>query len=262
LARQIEEYGFPNLATVLSHGRICWLPWDMLVAALISLGVVFVAELGDKSQLITMTYALRHRWWVVLTGVGTAAFLVHGLSVTLGHFLRLTLPERPMAAAAGIAFLGFAVWTWRERGAGVADLPSVREPRLVLFAVVSSFALAELGDKTMLATVALASDYNWAGVWTGATLGMVAADAAAVAVGTVLHRRLPIRLLHATAGLLFLVFGLWMLCEGALGRPAVAVIVTAVAAVAAVIAETVRFRLTRRPAAPMAAAGSGHRQQI
>ena len=54
----------------------------MLAAILLSLGVVFLAELGDKSQLITMTYALRHRWWVVLTGVGIAAFLVHG---DLGH---------------------------------------------------------------------------------------------------------------------------------------------------------------------------------
>ena len=62
----------------------------MLTAILVSLAVVFVAELGDKSQLITMTYALRHRWWVVLSGVGIASILVHGLSVTIGHFLGLT----------------------------------------------------------------------------------------------------------------------------------------------------------------------------
>ena len=85
----------------------------MLTATLVSLGVVFVAELGDKSQLIAMTYALRHRWWVVLSGVALAAFLVHGLSVTIGHFLGLTLPERPIAFAAATAFFGFALWTWR-----------------------------------------------------------------------------------------------------------------------------------------------------
>ena len=90
----------------------------MLTAALVSLSVVFVAELGDKSQLMTMTYALRHRWWVVLSGVGIASFMVHGLSVTIGHFLGLTLPERPIAFAAAIAFLLFAVWTWREGRAG------------------------------------------------------------------------------------------------------------------------------------------------
>ena len=155
----------------------------MLTAILVSLAVVFVAELGDKSQLITMTYALRHRWWVVLSGVGIASMLVHGLSVTIGHFLGLTLPERPIAFAAAIAFLLFAVWTWREGGRDDDEGVRVAEPRFVLFAVISSFVLAELGDKTMLATVALASDHNWAGVWIGATAGMVLADGVAIAVG-------------------------------------------------------------------------------
>lgn len=192
----------------------------MLAAMLISLGVVFLAELGDKSQLITMTYALRHRWWVVLGGVGIAAFAVHGISVTVGHFLGLTLPGRPIAAVAGIAFIGFAAWTWREGNNAAAAGAPVREPRFVLFAVVSSVLLAELGDKTMLATVALASDRSWVGVWLGATAGMVLADAVAIAVGTVLHRRLPEHLLHNAAGLLFLAFGLWMLIDEALdARP-------------------------------------------
>ncbi len=68
---------------------------------------------------------------------------------------------------------------------------AVPEPRFVIFAVISSFVLAELGDKTMLATVALASDHNWAGVWLGATLGMVLADGVAIAAGALLHKRLP-----------------------------------------------------------------------
>jgi len=163
----------------------------MLTAALVSLSVVFVAELGDKSQLMTMTYALRHRWWVVLSGVGIASFMVHGLSVTIGHFLGLTLPERPIAFAAAIAFLLFAVWTWREGHARNDEVVKVVERRHVLLAVISSFVLAELGDKTMLATVALASDHNWAGVWIGATAGMVLADGVAIAVGALLHKRLP-----------------------------------------------------------------------
>ena len=172
----------------------------MLTAALVSLALVFLAELGDKSQLITMTYALRYRWWVVLSGVGIASFLVHGLSVTIGHFLGLTLPERPIAFAAAVVFLLFALWTWREvRDDGEERVRTPVEPRHVLLAVVSSFVLAELGDKTMLATVALASDYHWAGVWIGATAGMVLADGVAIAVGVVLHKRLPERMLHRMA---------------------------------------------------------------
>jgi putative Ca2+/H+ antiporter (TMEM165/GDT1 family) len=219
----------------------------MLTAALVSLSVVFVAELGDKSQLMTMTYALRHRWWVVLSGVGIASFLVHGLSVTIGHFLGLTLPERPIAFAAAIAFLLFAVWTWREGRAGTADEDvKVAEPRHVLLAVISSFVLAELGDKTMLATVALASDHNWAGVWIGATAGMVLADGAAIAVGAVLHKRLPERFLHGLASVLFLLFGTWLLLDAALGLKWVAVAVTAAIALFVAITATVALVRNRR----------------
>ncbi len=228
----------------------------MLAAVLISLGVVFLAELGDKSQLITMTYALRHRWWVVLSGVAIAAFAIHGISVTVGHFLGLTLPARPIAAVAGVAFLGFAAWTWREGSSTAAGETPVREPRFVLFAVVSSVLLAELGDKTMLATVALASDHGWLGVWLGATAGMVLADAVAIAAGMVLHRRLPEHLLHGAAALLFLVFGLWMLLDEALGaRPVAVAAVAGVLAVAAAAALR-RASLRRRgqPAADDSAA--------
>jgi len=220
----------------------------MLTAALVSLSVVFVAELGDKSQLMTMTYALRHRWWVVLSGVAIASFMVHGLSVTIGHFLGLTLPERPIAFAAAIAFLLFAVWTWREGRKGTDDdeVRSLVEPRHVLLAVISSFVLAELGDKTMLATVALASDHNWAGVWIGATAGMVLADGVAIAVGAVLHKRLPGRFLHGLASVLFLLFGLWLLVDGALGLRWIAVAVTAAFTAAAATSAVVRLTSVRR----------------
>lgn len=222
----------------------------MLAAALLSLGVVFLAELGDKSQLIAMTYALRHRWWVVLSGVGIAAFLVHGISVTIGHFLGLTLPERPIAFAAAVAFLGFAVWTWREGNTDEDEVETVTEPRFVLLAVISSFVLAELGDKTMLATVALASDHNWAGVWIGAAVGMVLADGVAIAAGRLLHKRLPERFLHVLASVLFLLFGLWILFDGALGMPRVALAVTGSGAALALAFGITRF-VRHRPTAPL-----------
>lgn len=223
----------------------------MLTAILISLAVVFVAELGDKSQLITMTYSLRHRWWVVLSGVGIAAMLVHGLSVAIGHFLGMTLPERPIAFAASLAFLLFAVWTWRSRGGGDEDVVRVAEPRYVVFAIVSSFVLAELGDKTMLATVALASDHHWAGVWIGATIGMVLADGVAIAAGALLHKRLPERFLHGLASVLFLLFGLFLFFDGGLGLPWVAVGITStVAALALTMAVVSGIRRRRRAAVP------------
>jgi Ca2+/H+ antiporter, TMEM165/GDT1 family len=234
----------------------------MLAATLLSLGVVFLAELGDRSQLITLTYALRYRWWVVLTGVAIAAFGVHGFSVAIGHFLGATLPARAMSFASAFAFLIFAAWTWREGRAGRDGTESdenaaaVREPRFALLTVVSSFTLAEMSDKTTLATVTLASDHNWAGVWIGSTIGMILADALAIGAGLLLHQRLPERLLHTSASLLFLVFGLWMLFDGALGWRSVAIGVTggvALATAAFVVAQTLRRRRGRREEVPLAA---------
>ena len=230
----------------------------MFTAVLVSLAVVFVAELGDKSQLITMTYSLRHRWWVVLSGVGIAAVLVHGLSVAIGHFLGMTLPQRPIAVAASLAFLMFAIWTWRDARRDEDDEePRVAEPRFVVFAIVSSFVLAELGDKTMLATVALASDRSWAGVWIGATIGMVAADGVAIVVGRLMHKRLPERFLHYLASVLFLIFGLFMFVNGVLGLPGLATAVAAATGgIAALVAVTawIRRRRTAAESAPEPAA--------
>ena len=126
---------------------------------------------------------------------------------------------------------------------------SVSEPRFVVFAIVSSFVLAELGDKTMLATVTLASDHNWAGVWIGATVGMVLADGVAIAAGALLHKRLPAGFLHSLASVLFLVFGLWLLFDSALGLRWVAVGVTGSVLVGVGIVVLVRF-VRRRNAAP------------
>jgi Ca2+/H+ antiporter, TMEM165/GDT1 family len=222
----------------------------MLAATLLTFGVVFLAELGDRSQLITITYALRYRWWVVLIGVAVAACMVHGVTVSIGHFLGTTLPSRPMAFASAIAFLIFAVWAWREGGADDEAASADQQPRFALLTVMSTFILAEMSDKTSLATVTLASDHDWAGVWIGSTLGMVLADGLAIGVGTLLHQRLPQKLLHALASLLFLMFGLWMLFDSALGLRSVAIAVTvAVALTAATVAAAQTLRRRRREAA-------------
>jgi putative Ca2+/H+ antiporter (TMEM165/GDT1 family) len=224
----------------------------MLSATLLSLGVVFLAELGDRSQLITLTYALRYRWWVVLTGVAIAAFMVHGLSVTIGHFLGATLPARPIAFASAIAFLVFAVWAWREGGAGDETVTTSKEPRFALLTVMSSWALAEMSDKTSLATLTLASDHDWTAVWIGTTVGIVLADGLAIGMGILLHRRLPEKLLRALASLLFLIFGLWMLFDSALGLPSVAVGVTVAVALAAATVTAVQTLRRHRKEASIA----------
>lgn len=222
----------------------------MLAATLLSLAVVFLAELGDRSQLLTMTYALRYRWWVVLSGVAIASATVHGASVAIGHFLGTTLPSRPMAFASAIAFLIFAAWAWREgTESGGEDVSAPRQPRFALLTVVSSFVLAEMSDKTTLATITLASEHDWVGVWIGTTLGMILADGLAIGAGLLLHRRLPEQLLHFIASLLFLMFGLWMLFDAALGWRWVAVGATVAVGLTAGAAAAAQTLQRRRKAA-------------
>ena len=195
----------------------------MFAALLLSFAVIFVAELGDKSQLMAMTFALRHRWWVVLGGITVATTAVHLISVAVGHYLGAALPTHLLGILAGVAFVLFGLWTLR--GDRLSDDEATRAQRSsapAFFAVTSAFLLAELGDKTMLATITLAADHDWVGVWIGSTLGMVAADALAILVGAIAGKHLPERFIQLTAAALFVVFGISMLSEGFFHVPYVA----------------------------------------
>jgi len=226
----------------------------MLTALLISFGVIFVAELGDKSQLMAMTYALKFRWWVVLAGITIATTFVHLVSVVVGHFMGLSIPSDVMAIVGGLAMLIFALWTLRgdrldDDESGQAD----RVSKSVLLAVISSFFLAELGDKTMLATITLAADHNWAGVWIGSTVGMVAADALAILVGATLGKHLPERAIALGASALFAVFAAWLLIEGLTGAGAILIAVTIAALVVITAAGGWIIRRDRRSVEPATA---------
>ena len=205
----------------------------MFAALLLSFAVIFVAELGDKSQLMAMTFALRHRWWVVLIGITVATTAVHLISVAVGHYLGAALPTHLLGILAGVAFVLFGLWTLR--GDSLSDDESTRAQRSsapAFFAVTSAFMLAELGDKTMLATITLAADNDWVGVWIGSTLGMVAADALAIVVGAIAGKHLPERLIQLTAAALFVIFGVTMLIDGWFPAvPGVAMVAIAVAVV-------------------------------
>lgn len=206
----------------------------MLAALALSFGVIFVAELGDKSQLMAMTFALRYRWWVVLGGITAATTAVHLISVAVGHYLGAALPTHLLGILAGVAFILFGLWTLR--GDRLSDDEATRAQRTTapaFFAVMSAFLLAELGDKTMLATITLAADHDWVGVWIGSTIGMVAADALAIVVGAIAGKHLPERFIQLGAAALFLVFGVSMLLEGAF--PATAALVIGASAVGIVV---------------------------
>ena len=193
----------------------------MLDAVLLTFGVVFVAELGDKSQLMVLAFATRYPALPILGGVGVAAGLLYAVSVAVGAALQSALPTRPLTIAAGLAFLAFAVWTWLvvedDDDHDEAVLRPTRTRTQAAVTAGGAFFVAELGDKTMLATVGLATTEHIAGVWLGATLGMVAAAAIAIVVGRHLGRRLPERLLRLGAAVAFALFGVALLVEGIRG---------------------------------------------
>jgi putative Ca2+/H+ antiporter (TMEM165/GDT1 family) len=177
-------------------------------AFLISFVVIFVAELGDKSQLVALWFATRYRWWLVIAGVTAATLVVHLGSVFIGRTLDEVLPERVLLIVVGLSFFGFAAWSLRGDTLGEAT-PDRRVPVFGAFGVVAgSFFLAELGDKTQLATVTLAGDQPaLIAVWLGSTAGMVVADAAAIAAGIVAGKRMPQRAISVGAAVLFVAFG-------------------------------------------------------
>lgn len=179
----------------------------MLEAFFISFGVIFVAELGDKSQLMALAFATRYKAWPVLIGITIATAFTHLLSVAIGGALGASLPTRQIGIAAAIAFVFFGIWTLRGDELSEGDeRRATQSTRSVLVAVTTVFFLAELGDKTMLATVTLATREGIFGTWLGSTLGMVVADALAIVVGRAMGKRLPERAIRVGAAVSFFIF--------------------------------------------------------
>jgi Ca2+/H+ antiporter, TMEM165/GDT1 family len=188
-------------------------------AFLLSFGVIFLAELGDKSQLMALAFATRFPALPVLIAISLATLLVHLGSVALGATVALALPTNVIAIVAGLAFLVFAAWTLRGDRLDESDEERARRETAgsVIVTVGTAFFLAELGDKTMLATITLATNHDAIGTWLGSTAGMVAADAIAIAVGKVLGTRLPERAIRIGAAVAFVVFGVLLIWQGVRG---------------------------------------------
>ncbi len=190
----------------------------MLTATLVSFGVIFVAELGDKSQLMALTFATRYKAVPVLIGITIATALVHGVSVLVGAALGATIPTRPITLVAGLAFVAFGLWTLHGDHLTAEDEARAARPaRHVVLTVGFVFFLAELGDKTMLATITLATRDGLFGTWLGSTIGMVVADALAIGAGRLLGTRLPERTIRIAAAASFFAFAALLLYEAATG---------------------------------------------
>ena len=167
---------------------------------------VVLAEMGDKTQLLAMAFATRFPAKTVLAGVLAATLLNHLLAVVLGSWLTEIVPLSVIQVAASASFILFGLWTLRGDKLEGEDKKYRFSP---FWTVTVAFFFAEMGDKTQLATVALAAKYqSILPIWMGTTAGMMVADAFGIIVGVVLGKKIPERFVKWFAATIFILFGI------------------------------------------------------
>ena len=184
-------------------------------AFLVSTAIVTLAEMGDKTQLLSLVLAARFRKpWPIVLGIFVATLANHALAGAVGSWVTTVLGPQVLRWVLGLSFIAMAVWMLipdklDDDGDGAA-------PRFGVFGTtLVAFFLAEMGDKTQVATVMLAAQYSayfW--VVAGTTLGMMLANAPVVWLGDRLVKKVPIRVVHLVSALIFLIIGLLALFAG------------------------------------------------
>jgi putative Ca2+/H+ antiporter (TMEM165/GDT1 family) len=180
-------------------------------AFLVSTAVVALAEIGDKTQLLALVLSARFRKPVpIILGLATATLLNHTLAGLVGAWVAAVVPPDRMRLILGIGFLAMAVWTLIPDR---YESQSAPPPRLGVYGTtLVAFFLLEMGDKTQIATAALAARYGMLGpVVAGTTLGMLIADIPAVLAGQLAAERLPLRLVRGIAAAIFVLLGVVLL---------------------------------------------------
>ncbi len=177
-------------------------------ALFVSTGVVALAEIGDKTQLLAFILAARFKKpWPIIAGILCATIVNHGVAGALGAWITSAVSPGILRWALGASFIGMAIWTL------IPDKIEEEETQVakrfgVFGATLITFFLAEMGDKTQIATVAMAAHYaNPIWVVIGTTLGMLLADVPAVFIGDKLANRIPMKLVHSIAAAIFAVLG-------------------------------------------------------
>lgn len=167
---------------------------------------VVLAEMGDKTQLLAMAFACRYPAKTVLAGVLVATLVNHLLAVVVGSWLTNIVPLDTIQIAASASFILFGLWTLRGDRLEGEDKKFKFSP---FWTVAVAFFFAEMGDKTQLATVALAAKYqSILPIWMGTTAAMLVADAFGIIVGVVLGKKIPERFLKWFAAVIFILFGI------------------------------------------------------
>ncbi|BAL26089.1 hypothetical protein AZKH_3805 [Azoarcus sp. KH32C] len=173
----------------------------------VSTGIVALAEIGDKTQLLAFMLAARFRKpWPIIAGIFIATIANHACAGAVGTWITTLLGPDVLRWVLGLSFIAMAVWMMIP---DKLDEDEITAPKLgVLATTIVAFFLAEMGDKTQIATVALAAQYDaFVSVVTGTTLGMMIANVPAVLVGDRVANRIPVRVVHGVAASIFALLG-------------------------------------------------------
>jgi putative Ca2+/H+ antiporter (TMEM165/GDT1 family) len=185
-----------------------------LEAFLVSLSTVAIAEMGDRTQLLALVLAAHYRKpWPILAGILGATLTNHAVAGYMGAHLGNYLTPSRLDLIVGVSMIAMALWTLKPDTLDEKEAAPKRASAFV--ATLIAFFVAEIGDKTQIATMALAAAYaNLAAVVAGTTLGMLLANGPVVFLGHAFSKRLPLRAIHIGASLLFLALGALFIWRG------------------------------------------------
>lgn len=179
-------------------------------------GLIFIAEMGDKTQIVSMLLATRFDWKRAFAGIAFAFALINLLAVSIGQILFNWIDVSWVRLGAGVLFVFFGVTTLRDRGEEAdakLDESTARGPFLTSFLLIF---LAEMGDKTQLMTATLAARHaEGISVFAASTLALWLVSLLGMVVGVLVLKRVPLRLIKSIAGLIFIAFGIVSLAQGA-----------------------------------------------
>jgi len=187
-------------------------------AVFLSTGVVALAEMGDKTQLLSLMLAARYprQALPIITGILVATLANHACAAYFGHFIAAFLTPDVLRWILGVGFLAIGFWLLIPDRLGETGGTRVKNAAWPVFLLTSSlFFMAEMGDKTQIATIALGARYDDViAVTIGTTLGMMLANAPAVWIGTKFTNRVPIKWVHSVAAIIFIAIGILTLLYG------------------------------------------------
>ena len=174
--------------------------------------LIAIAEMGDKTQLLALSFATKYKPTKVLLGIFIGTLVIHLFSVIIGEKANAFIPLFYLKILIGLSFVGFGIWTLRGDACNEKEKRGNKLGPIATVAI--AFFLAALGDKTQLATISLAAQYHsFLGVWLGSTFGMVAADGIAIVVGIIAGKKLPEKLIKYISAAIFIVFGVLIIID-------------------------------------------------